>query len=475
MMGLRKCRAPNGRAIRWLRIAAIAVSSIILASCRAVTVPPIPSLAVLFESSSVDAPLSDHTVAQLDPEVQPSGHVHPSEEIQASIPDQQSRQPDGRQIQQAGLEVPCPPLPRLAKHPCLGGSCGSRQQCAQVRQSGACGTVACSPVACIPGAAVPMVGPYVVCDGGDAYAPARPAGRFGIQNVTAGDTVARYRPVSIGSTESDPNERQHADEHDAEGVCLTVSNCACVYAPRFASVREVSRPSEEASPIGPKGLTLDTLAGAQVKRQPVWGSTQRIALVAARRAEPSLAVEERMPALAVDQNNVPSESDGVEGPAARVADDQPMVAERVDRPRIHVGFDVPFAWTCVTGAQVMVMGQAAEVIAADRGTATLRLEEPGRCELTLCKRAGSDTARVGEELDFTIFLLNSGDRPLQDVVLVDAIPTRLQLIPKSVVSNLPADISTATGDDGSVVLTWRLQKTLQPGEGGFVRFRTVVH
>ena len=112
MMGLRKCRAPNGRAIRWLRIAAIAVSSIILASCRAVTVPPIPSLAVLFESSSVDAPLSDHTVAQLDPEVQPSGHVHPSEEIQASIPDQQSRQPDGRQIQQAGLEVPCPPLPR---------------------------------------------------------------------------------------------------------------------------------------------------------------------------------------------------------------------------------------------------------------------------------------------------------------------------------------------------------------------------
>jgi uncharacterized repeat protein (TIGR01451 family) len=123
----------------------------------------------------------------------------------------------------------------------------------------------------------------------------------------------------------------------------------------------------------------------------------------------------------------------------------------------------------------MVMGQAAEVIAADRGTATLRLEEPGRCELTLCKRAGSDTARVGEELDFTIFLLNSGDRPLQDVVLVDAIPTRLQLIPKSVVSNLPADISTATGDDGSVVLTWRLQKTLQPGEGGFVRFRTVVH
>jgi len=475
MTGLRNRRA-TGRAIRWLRIAAIAVSSIILASCRAVTLPSIPSLVVLFESSSLDAPLSDHTVAQLDAEVQPSGYVHPLEEIQASIPDQQSKQSDTRQIHQAGLEVPCPPLPRLARHPCSGGSCNSRGGSrAQVCQSGACGTVACLPVACMPGAVVPMVGPYVVCDGGDAYAPARPAGRFGIQNVTAGDTVARYRPVSVGSTQSDPDESQPADECDAEEVCLTVSNYACVYAPRFASVREVSHPSEEASPIGPKGLTLDTLAGAQVKRQPVWGSTQRIALVAARRAEPSLAVEERLPALAVDQNDLPHESDGVEGPAARVADDQPMLAERVDRPRIQVGFDVPFAWTCVTGAQVMVMGQAAEVIAADRGTATLRLEEPGRCELTLCKRAGSDTARVGEELDFTIFLLNSGDRSLQDIVLVDAIPKRLQLIPKSAASNLPADISTATGDDGSVVLTWRLQKTLQPGEGGFVRFRTVVH
>jgi uncharacterized repeat protein (TIGR01451 family) len=135
---------------------------------------------------------------------------------------------------------------------------------------------------------------------------------------------------------------------------------------------------------------------------------------------------------------------------------------------------VPLAWTCVKGAQVLVGDQAAEVVASDQGTATLRLEEPGRAELTLCKRAGSDTARVGEELDFTIFLLNSGDRPLADIVLVDALPKRLALVPQSAASSLPADISTGAGDDGSVVVKWRLTGSLAPGAGGFVRFRTIV-
>ena len=41
----------------------------------------------------------------------------------------------------------------------------------------------------------------------------------------------------------------------------------------------------------------------------------------------------------------------------------------------------------VQAAQVTVKGESADLVAADRGTATLRLEQPGRCELTLCKQA----------------------------------------------------------------------------------------
>ena len=38
----------------------------------------------------------------------------------------------------------------------------------------------------------------------------------------------------------------------------------------------------------------------------------------------------------------------------------------------------------------------------------------------------------------------------------------------------PASFATDEGDDGAVVLKWQFQQTFKPGEGGFVRFRTIV-
>jgi uncharacterized repeat protein (TIGR01451 family) len=201
---------------------------------------------------------------------------------------------------------------------------------------------------------------------------------------------------------------------------------------------------------------------------------QNLAPEAARKALPGVAVQERLGPLAVDQEEVPGEEDGVEGPVAGLAIDQPEQARRRQLPFEEVGFDVPVAWTCIKAANVLVNNQAAEVVAADRGTATLRFEEPGRAELTLCKRAGTDTARVGEEIDFTIYMINSGDRPLTGIVLADALPQRLTLVPDSAASSLPAEFSTTPGDDGSVVLTWRLTEPLPAGGEGFVRFRTLV-
>jgi uncharacterized repeat protein (TIGR01451 family) len=304
------------------------------------------------------------------------------------------------------------------------------------------------------------VPPCLVCDGGDGCAPARPFGAEGIANLTAGDTVARYRAADDGP--------------DTADVRVAVSNCACVYAPRFSSVREVVRPLEDAVPAGPQGLAADTQLGEQTRRQPVWGSTQNVAVENARKALPGVAVEENLGPLAVDQGDLPHEDDGVAGPVERLALDQPELAARGQRPLVQIGFDVPIAWTCVKGANVLVAGRTAQTVSVADGTATLRFEEPGRAELTLCKRAGSDTARTGEELDFTIFMLNSGDRPLTDVVLVDALPDRLRLVPQSAASSLPADFSTEQADDGAVVLRWKIKATLRPGESGFVRFRTLV-
>ena len=423
---------------RWPRLLVIATAAVILASCRSITQPlmlPLAAVAVAPEESAEATREPSTAVAQASAVVPATGVV------------------------QAGCEAPCPPLPRrlplarghLSRHD---GQCNDANACQTCNQS--CNQTVCMPLA----RPVPMVGPCLVCDGGDARAPAMPVARFGLKNLTSGDTVARYRADDDGPDSCD--------------VHVTASNCACVYAPRFGSVRQVTRPHEDARPIGPRGLAIDVATEAKIDLQPVCRSTQSLAPEAARKALPGVALEERLGPLAVDQGDPLHESNGLVQPVEDVRDEQLERAELVQTPRMMVGFDVPLAWTCARAAMVMVGRQQAEVVAADRGTATLRLESPGRAELTLCKRAGSDTARVGEELDFTIYLYNSGDRALTDIVLVDALPGRLEFVPGSAAANQPAEFVTDQGDDGSVVLKWQFQHTFKPGEGGFVRFRTVV-
>ena len=425
--------------LRWIRILAIAVGALVLASCRSLA-----PTANLMMDAVVAAPATSATPA-LDASApraaQPAaGRVvaaTPAEGLALLAP----------AVQRTALETPCPPLPRLGSDSCPVGA-------------GPCGAATCGSDACpIPGF-VPVAGPCLVCDGGDAGAPARPRGVDGIGNLTAGDTVARFRAADDGP--------------EADEVRLVASNCTCVFAPRFGAVREVVRPFEDAAPQGPRGIALDTHVGQETRLQPVARNTQNLGPESARKALLGIAVAERLGPLAVDQGAGPHEDRNAAGPAVRQQADQPGFGRSSQPPLTQIGFDVPMAWTCIQEANVLVGGQAAKSVARDMGTATLRFESPGRAQLTICKRAGTDTARTGEELDFTIFLLNSGDRPLTDLVVVDALPERLTLIPESPASSLPAAFSTETGDDGAVVLKWKLEGTLRPGESGFVRFRTLV-
>jgi uncharacterized repeat protein (TIGR01451 family) len=442
--GIDDAAAPAAVRLRWLRIAAIAVAAVSLASCRGVPTSALVGTAAVTQAvDEVDAAGPTMAVAE-------ATWQREVRQVAAATPARRDAQ-----IVRTGLEAACPPLPRLGHHGCR--SCGT---------GGACPTGTCEPTCPPPPCLVceppppPVVGPYLVCDGGDHQRPAIAIGPDRLGHLTAGDTVARY----------------HAADEMPESDCvrLVTSNCACVFAPRFGAVREVTRPLEENQPTGPRGYAADTAVELEERREPVCGQVQTVGLEAARKALPGIAVQDRLGPLALDQGDTPHEDDGVVGPVEDVVEQTPELERLRQRPLVKVGFDVPIAWTCIKAANVLLGEQSARVVAVDRGTATLRFEEPGRAELTLCKRAGTDTARTGEELDFTIVMLNSGDRPLAGIVLADALPTRLDYVPQSAAASVEADFATETGDDGSTVLTWRLKETLRPGESGFVRFRTVV-
>lgn len=322
-----------------------------------------------------------------------------------------------------------------------------------------------SPPAFVPILYPAAVLPPPVCDGGDANTPARPDGRFNIIGLSAGDTVARYRTANASPATA---------EDAARASKIAVSNKTCIYTPRFGSVRQVVRLHEETLPVGPTGVTADASVTSDTALQPVSRAAQWVSLQAARRSDGGLAVEDRTGPLGIAISDLPNESFGQAHVAERTTEIQPESARREQFLAEAVGFDIPTTWTRLTSANAVINEQLADVVSASQGTATLRVESPGRAELTLCKRAGSDSARVGEEIDFTIAFLNSGDVPLTDVIIVDTLPGRLELVENSPAANLPAEITLSTADDGSRVISWKLQNTLEAGQTGFVRLRTVV-
>jgi uncharacterized repeat protein (TIGR01451 family) len=397
----------------WLRIGSIALTAVLLASCRSMPRQDQPSSAVVssIESGPVEfRPVQPHRVSST------SGRL-------------EDTAVDGA-IQQVSFSTACEP-----SVPCP----------------------SCGPQVVVPMARLPLAGGCVICDGGDHLAPAKVRDGELVQ-LTAGDTVAKYR----------------AEDDLEHQTCIAVSNTTCVFSPRFASVREVVRPFEGSVIAATSRVETDRSVEIDTGLDPVVSGRRRIGPDTARQNATGMGIETAAVALAVADELLPDAAIGEEHPQAAANEQDAQPVSRVLDVRDVVGFDIPYAWTCLQEASVMVGEKPAAVISSDRTTATLRIEEEGRAELTISKSAGNTTARTGEELDFTIAFFNSGNRPLADVVLVDALPQRLEYITDSADATVPASFSTGQGDDGSVVLTWRLTETLEPGETGFVRFRTLV-
>ncbi len=311
----------------------------------------------------------------------------------------------------------------------------------------------------------PAIVPPLICNGGDSFEPAKAIGRTGIEGLSAGDTVARYRRDDGIDID---------DARAASSSHVTHSNCQCIYAPRFGSVRNVTQLHEESLPQGPAGLSNDKSLASQITQQPTSNTAQLTSLRMAKKSNSGIAVEERSGPLGVDTAMLPDQSLSQEKAGESIYDTHITSAKREEAIAESVGVDIPIAWTRMTAANAVFNDQQADVTSSSQGIAILRVESLGRAELTLCKRSGSDSARIGEEIDFTIAFINSGDVPLTDITIMDILPQRLQLIESSPATSLPAEIKTTLKDDGTTSISWQLSSTLEAGESGFVRMRTIL-
>lgn len=321
--------------------------------------------------------------------------------------------------------------------------------------AGGSGCPCCEGACCNNG---PVRGPddEYLCDGGDLGLPAAVVKSGAIVGLEQEDAVAHYDTVD-GRT------------------IITPSNKVCVYAPKFAAVREVVDVRAYARVDAPEGAILDQ--PPVVINEPEQPSSTLAGLkpkIDRLRQPPSL-MKEREQAGEVERDERAAVVLGSLAPYCNLSVVRTGVITGEDRVKIARSSLAAVTWAGIQAPQVLIDRKRAhaEVSLQTPGTIYL-LVEPNNPKLRLIKLADRSSAQLGEEVEFTLRFDNVGDRVIGNVTIVDHLTTRLEYVPQSQKSTLKAEFKTQPESNDSLTLRWEIAEPLQPGKGGVIQFRTKV-
>ena len=297
----------------------------------------------------------------------------------------------------------------------------------------------------------------LLCDGGDAPPGVMVSPDWKIYGLNAQDTIA------------------HFDTLDGRTL-VKKSNCVCIYAPRFGAVRSVSRVAASQQIDVPTGMVKpEQIVRHEEVVAPV-SSLQRWQAkgdVATRGPEAFVRPEMLAPVstvlipVGVQDNFLPYEN---------LELIKRGVFDNAEKARLAQAIQAAIVWSREQAPQVTIEGVAAVPLTHDvQGQITYTVEDRRHCPcLRVIKVASTQTAKPGDIVDFTIRFDNVGDQPLGNIVLVDNLVTRLEYVPDSAKASVPATFTTQPSESESVVLRWELTQPLEVGQGGLVRFRCKV-
>ncbi|MFO1019141.1 MAG: DUF11 domain-containing protein [Planctomycetales bacterium] len=251
------------------------------------------------------------------------------------------------------------------------------------------------------------------------------------------------------------------------------SNRVAIYAPRFGSVNNVLSLLEQSSVTGPVGATtlavndsLKQRAGVNVHRQRT--STDRLGT---RLRASGVAGDTWETGVSQKQNpEVAAETDGLhESLGSQKAGQSRQREKAIQANSLQVShlwskmeFPVITART-LSLTEVYAKSKPAEVVGVSP------LDKAG--ELKIEKSADLTFAKPGDVVTFKIEFVNSGDLPLKEVVILDNLTPRLELIPQSVKCDLPAQFKAVDNHEGSHVLEWALEDSLGKKQKGTITFQ----
>jgi uncharacterized repeat protein (TIGR01451 family) len=256
---------------------------------------------------------------------------------------------------------------------------------------------------------------------------------------------------------------------------VAASNCVCIYAPRFAAVRQVSAPVIYEAHERMAGVEKPTKLNVHEEKRGPKTAMQPEQLIAQVGLDQVQRFRERTQGLLVE---LPVRLE-LAAEALMPHEDLLFIQrgefDASEKARLAQRVAAAETWTNHQAPQVLIEGLPA---VEARGTATPQVtytyETFGKPCLRLCKIADKSEAKPGEIVSFTLRFDNVGTEKINSVTIIDNLMPRLEYVAGSAQSTIKAKFSTQEVTGESVVLRWDLEETLEVNAGGLVRFQARV-
>jgi len=296
-----------------------------------------------------------------------------------------------------------------------------------------------------------------LCDGGDRNLPVHytPGVREGLDTQ---DTIAEYQ---------DGEGKQHVKK----------SNQACVYAPRFAAVTTTAGISENLSinrALGAyetvNGLAMNTRIKPNLEQQ-----TDQIK--AARVRSRVSGLESENITLGMNQATKLENHSKLVNTNTDYAFAGLDKLDRWQTPVSMDGIQAAAMWTRKLSPVIIASDTAgSEVYSSFRPEEMVGLKEKHKSkgEIYIDKSADKSDAKPGDVITFTIRYKNTGDRSLNNVVIVDNLTPRLEFIEGTGTSDRDGQLVVEDNLEGSLILKWEMEGELKGHTGGTVTFQAKV-
>ena len=295
-----------------------------------------------------------------------------------------------------------------------------------------------------------------LCDGGDRDLPVHYDSR-NRRGLDTEDTVLEYTDVR-------GNER------------VRPSNKVCIYAPRFASIRTVSRPHEES--------TTDEVAGiGQLAAVGGIHSRLKASHNVKREMTGRIAVRSRASGLETDagqgivsQLRSPSVHDKLLNIYQSLAFVRFGRIDDADTARLNYGIQAATLWTreeypVISAKTDMVLEGHFEEASA---TITAIDDRKSAENLRIVKLADKNTAVPGDDIEFTIRYDNLGGTEVHHTRIVDNLTPRLEYLENTATSDRDGRLVLQDNGEGSQILIWEMDEPLPAKTGGVVTFKVRV-